>query len=74
MDRINSGPTQLHQSDIGQGMGELALVFPLLLMIILGIVEFGRNLFNYSAVVSASREVVHYWVAFQVIGGGISPY
>lgn len=55
-------------------MVEFALVFPLLLMLTLGIVEFGRIMFNYSAVVSASREAARYGAAIQDIGGGIPQY
>jgi len=58
----------------GQGMVEFALVFPLLLFLVLGIIEFGRILFNYSAVVSASREAARYGAAIQDIGGGIPQY
>ena len=44
----------------GQGMVEFALVLPLLLVLIFGIIEAGRLLFLYSAVMSASREAVRY--------------
>ena len=40
----------------GQGMVEFALVLPLLLILIFGIIEAGRLLFLYSAVMSSSRE------------------
>ena len=43
-----------------QGMVEFALVLPLLLVLIFGIIEAGRLLFLYSAVMSASREAVRY--------------
>lgn len=49
-----------NESNTGQGMTEFALVFPILLLLTLGIVEFGRMLFIYSAVASASREAVRY--------------
>lgn len=44
----------------GQGMVEFALVLPLLLVLIFGIIEAGRLLFLYSAVMSSSREAVRY--------------
>jgi hypothetical protein len=43
-----------------QGMVEFALVLPLLLLLIFGIIEAGRLLFLYSAVMSSSREAVRY--------------
>lgn len=41
-------------------MVEFALVLPVLLMVILGLIEFGRLMFIYSAVTSASREASRY--------------
>lgn len=55
-------------------MVEFAMVFPLLLMVVLGIIEFGRFFFVYSSVVSASREAARYGAAIQDIGGGIAQY
>ena len=43
-----------------QGMVEFALILPILLLVILGIIEFGRLLFFYSSVTSASREAARY--------------
>ena len=40
----------------GQGMVEFALVLPLLLLVMFGIIEFGRLLFIYSAVFTSSRD------------------
>ena len=51
-----------------QGMVEFALTLPLLLMLFFGIIEFGRLLFYYSAVFTASREAARYGSA----AGGIS--
>jgi Flp pilus assembly protein TadG len=52
-----------------QGMVEFALILPLLLLVILGIVEFGRALFFYSSVTSASREAARYGSAVGEFGG-----
>lgn len=41
-------------------MVEFALVLPILLMVILGIIEFGRLMFIYSAVTSSSRDASRY--------------
>lgn len=52
-----------------QGMVEFALILPILLLLIIGIVEFGRFLFHYSSVTSASREAARYGSAVGDIGG-----
>lgn len=44
----------------GQGLVEFALALPLLLLVILGIVDFGRLFLMYSAVSNAAREGVRY--------------
>ena len=44
----------------GQAMVEFALVLPILLLLIMGIIEFGRLLFIYSAVTTSSREAARY--------------
>ena len=53
----------------GQGMVEFALVLPVLLLLTLGIFEFGRLLFIYSAVNTASSEAVRYGSAVDDTGG-----
>jgi Flp pilus assembly protein TadG len=58
----------------GQGMVEFAIVFPLLLLLLFGIFEFGRIMFIYSAVVTASRDAARYGAAILDTGGGISQY
>ena len=47
----------------GQGMVEFALVLPILLLVMLGIIEFGRLLFTYSMISAASREGARYAAA-----------
>jgi hypothetical protein len=51
---------KLSLKDSGQGMAEFALVLPLLLTLMLGIVEVGRLFFTYSSVAVASREAARY--------------
>ncbi|MCJ7717211.1 MAG: pilus assembly protein, partial [Anaerolineales bacterium] len=58
----------------GQGMVEFAIVFPLLLLLLFGIFEFGRIMFAYSAAVSSSREAARYGAAIFDTGGGIPRY
>ena len=52
-----------------QAMVEFALVLPLLLMLLYGILEAGRLLFIYSTIVTASRQAVRYGSA---TGQGLS--
>lgn len=58
----------------GQGMVEFAIVFPLLLIVLFGIIEFGRFMFTHSAAIAASREAARYGAAIQDIGGGIPQF
>ncbi len=44
----------------GQGLVEFALVFPIFLLLILGIIEFGRLMITVSSVYSAAREAARY--------------
>ena len=60
--------------EIGQGMVEFAIVFPLLILFLFGIFEFSRLMFAYSAAVSASREAARYGAAIFDTGGGIAQY
>jgi hypothetical protein len=46
-----------------QGMVEFALILPLLLLLLVGIIEFGYFMFIYSSVNSAAREAVRYGAA-----------
>lgn len=57
----------------GQGIVEFALVLPVLLLLIFGVIEFGRLMFIYSTVVTASREAVRYGSAVGTNPGG-TPY
>lgn len=49
-----------HESRKGQGLVEFALILPLLLLIILGIIEFGRAFYIYSNLFNAAREGTRY--------------
>lgn len=52
-----------------QSMVEFALVFPLLLLLVYGIMEFGRMLFIYTSVTTSSREAARYGSAVGNVGG-----
>lgn len=53
-----------------QAMLEFALILPLLLLLLYGIVEFGRLIFMYSSLVTASREGARYGAA----SGGLTDF
>lgn len=50
----------------GQSMAEFALALPILMLVIFGLLEVGRAVFMYAAVVNASREAVRYATAYGV--------
>jgi Flp pilus assembly protein TadG len=49
-----------HRKSKAQGMTEFALILPLLVALLFGVIEFGRMLFVYSVVYTASREGARY--------------
>ena len=55
-------------------MVEFALVLPLLLLLVYGVIEAGRLLFIYSAVFTSSREGARYGSASGDVGGGVPHY
>lgn len=58
----------------GQGLVEFALVLPLILVVIAGIVEFGRMLAIYNSVSNASREAARYGSVVGDPGNGAGYY
>ena len=52
-----------------QGMVEFALVLPMLILVLFGIIEVGRLLFIYNAVATSSREAARYGSAAGDVGG-----
>ena len=48
------------RSEKGQSMVEFALIMPVLLLIVVGIIEFGLMFSGYLALTNASREAVRY--------------
>jgi len=63
------------RSDRAQSIVEFALVLPVLLLIIYGLLEVGRLIFIYSTVVTASREAVRYGSATGLnVTGGVPRY
>ena len=56
------------KNENAQTMIEFALVFPLVLLIVYGLIEFGRMLFIYSSTTSAAREGARYGAAAGDVG------
>jgi Flp pilus assembly protein TadG len=57
-----------------QAMVEFALVFPVLLLLIYGIIELGRLIFIYTSVTTSSREAARYGSAAGRVGGTTPRY
>ena len=57
-----------------QGMVEFALVLPMLIPVLFGIIEVGRLLFIYNAVATSSREAARYGSAAGDVGGYMTHY
>src|SRR5437867_4245985 len=55
-----SSRTQKILGERAQAIVEFAIVLPILLAILVGILEFGRMIFIYSAVTNASREAARF--------------
>lgn len=58
----------------GQAMVEFALVFPIFLLLVLGVIELGHLIFVYSSVYVASREAARYGAAAGTSGNGVPYY
>ena len=58
--RRDEGGRASRQGELGQGLVELALCLPLLLMLLLGIVEVGRIYYYTTIIASAAREGAGY--------------
>ena len=67
---IQNGIRKDEQKALGQGVLEFALALPITLLIILGIIEFGRMMVTYTAISSASREAARYGAAVGDDGTG----
>jgi Flp pilus assembly protein TadG len=64
----------LHGRAKAQGMVEFALVIPLFLLVLVGVIEFGFFFFIYSSVNSAAREAARFGSAAGDSGSGVLYY
>jgi hypothetical protein len=62
------------QRSLGQSMLEFSMVLPILMLVIFGLLEVGRAVFMYAAVVNASREAVRYATAYGVDENNVLNY
>ena len=67
----NSPVIKLKAKERGQGLVEFALILPLFLLLVWGIIEFGRLLVMYTEVSNAAREAVGdernpYWMVRRI--------
>ena len=54
--------------EAGQELVEFALILPLLLLLFLGIIEFGRAILAYNTIANAAREGARYGIVDPVTG------
>ena len=57
---MNRAGLQHRRRQTGVAMVEFAIALPLLLLLLLGIAEFGRMLFQYNSLLQANRDAVRY--------------
>ena len=62
------------KTDRGQGFVEFMLILPVLLLLLLGIIEFGRLMVTYSSLTTASRDAVRYAASVGETGTGVPHY
>lgn len=73
MIRVRNHPSERkNRKSRGQGMVEFALALPIFLLLVLGVIEFGRLLAVVSSVTTAAREGARYGSAAGVVSGDTS--
>lgn len=73
-DQMKARGTMKAKRKRGQTLVEFALILPAFLMLIVGIVEFGRMMITYAGVASASREAARYGATVGVNAFGTEHY
>ena len=58
----------------GQGLVEFAIVMPILLLLVLGMVEFGRLMVTFSSLSTASRDAARYGASVGETPSGVPHY
>ena len=70
---IGKQPRSKYQKQLGQSLLEFSLTLPIVFLLIMGIIEFGRLLITYTAISSASREGARFGAAVGNDDLGILP-
>jgi TadE-like protein len=60
-----------HRRPSGQSLAEFALVLPVLLLMFMGILDFGRAVYAYNTLSNAAREGARVAIVDQTVTGGI---
>lgn len=55
----------------GQSLVEFALILPVLLLILLGLFDFGRAIYAYNSIANAAREAARVAIVDQTVSGGV---
>jgi hypothetical protein len=71
---MRSRTKYLNRQEFAQALTEFALIVPLLLLIVYGVIEFGRLLATYSMLTTASREGARYGAAAGDVGNAVPHY
>ena len=74
IEHIQQGTKKASLKQCGQGMVEFALVIPLLIFLLIGIIEFGYFFFVYVTANTAVREAVRYGAGIGDSANGGNPY
>ena len=69
--RSEPGPTGQRRSSAsrGQSLVELALILPVFLLLVMGVIDFGRVFNSYEAIANAAREGARYCALNAHLGG-----
>jgi hypothetical protein len=72
--RMNTSQSSKNLKKRAQALVEFALIVPVLMMLLYGVLETGRLLFIYASSVTAARQAVRYATALGTNSGGIPYY
>lgn len=71
---IDIGSQVIGNKERGQGIMELVVILPVILLILLGIIEVGRMMITYSSLATASRDAVRYAASVGESEFGVTHY
>lgn len=65
---------KFNKKEDGQGLVEFALVIPLLLFVLVGVVEIGRIMLVFASATTSAREATRYGIAIEENANGLPHY